>query len=96
MVVDDDGMPVRRRYFQDLYRNVADAAKVPIEVWNMRARHGGTSEASAAGVTIADIAEHAQRSDINTTRKHYIVPSVETSRRVAGARVPHRQTKNTA
>jgi hypothetical protein len=26
-----------------------------------------------------DIAKHAQHADINTTRKHYIVPSVETS-----------------
>jgi hypothetical protein len=61
-----------------------------------RAQHGGANEASAAGVTIVDISEHAQHSDINTTRKHYIVPSVETSRRVARARVAHRQTKKAA
>jgi hypothetical protein len=47
----------------------------------MFARHGGTTEAQQAGVNLADIAEHAQHADINTTRKHYIVPSVETSRR---------------
>jgi hypothetical protein len=90
LVVDDGGLPVRRRYYQNLYREVADAAKVPGEVWNMRARHGGTTEARQAGVDLADVAEHAQHSDINTTRKHYIVPSVETSRRVAKARVAHR------
>jgi len=58
----------------------------------MHARHGGATEAQQAGVDL-DIAEHAQHSDINTTRKHYIVPSVETSRRVARQRVAHRQAK---
>jgi hypothetical protein len=90
LVVDEGGVPMRRRYYQDLYREVPDAAKVPAEVWNMRARHGGATEARESGVDLADIAEHAQHSDINTTRKHYIVPSVETSRRVAKARVAHR------
>jgi len=45
------------------------------------------------GEALQDIAEDAQHADINTTRKHYIVPSVETSRRVAKQRVAHRQTK---
>jgi hypothetical protein len=48
----------------------------------MHARHGGTTEAQAAGVALQDIAEHAQHSDINTTRKVYVAPTVETSRRV--------------
>jgi len=74
-------------------REVVDAAGVPRAVWNMFARHGGTTEAQQAGVNLADIAEHAQHADINTTRKHYIVPSVETSRRVAKQRVAHRQVK---
>jgi hypothetical protein len=39
---------------------------------------------------LADIAEHAQHS---ATRKHYIVPSVETSWRGARQRVAHRQAK---
>ena len=56
-------------------------------------RPTGTTEAQQAGVNLADIAEHAQHADINTTRKHYIVPSVETSRRVAKQRVAHRQVK---
>jgi integrase len=55
-----------------------------------------TTEAQQAGVNLADIAEHAQHADINTTRKHYIVPSVETSRRVAKQRVAHRQVKKNA
>jgi hypothetical protein len=47
-----------------------DAAGVPRTVWNMHARHGGATEAQQAGVNLADIAEHAQHTDINTTRKH--------------------------
>jgi hypothetical protein len=90
LVTDESGRPVSRRYYWDLYRDVADAAGVPRSVWNMHARHGGATEAQEAGVALQDIAEHAQH---NTTRKHYIVPSVETSRRVAKQRVAHRQTK---
>jgi hypothetical protein len=93
LVTDEGGSPVSRRYYWDLYRDVADAAGVPRNVWNMHARHGGASEAQQAGVALQDIAEHAQHADINTTRKHYIIPSVETSRRVAKQRVAHRQTK---
>ena len=49
--------------------NGRDAAGVPRSVWSMHARHGGATEAQQAGVDLADIAEHAQHSDINTTRK---------------------------
>jgi hypothetical protein len=58
----------------------------------MHARHGGTTEARQAGVALQDIAEHAQHSNLDTTRKHYIVPTIETSRRVARQRVAHRKT----
>ena len=90
---DDSGMRVRHRCYQDLNRDVADAAGVLRAAWNMLARHGGATEARQAGVALADIAEHVQHADLNTTRKHYIVPSVETSRRVAKQRVAHRQAK---
>lgn len=93
LVTDEGGRPVKRRYYLALYREVADAAGVPRAVWNMRARHGGATEARQAGVDLADIAEHAQHADINTTRKIYVQPSVETSRRVAKQRVAHRQAK---
>jgi hypothetical protein len=93
LVTDESGRPVSRRYYWDLYRDVADAAGVPRAVWNMHARHGGATEAQEAGVALQDIAEHAQHADLNTTRKHYIVSSVETSRRVAKQPVAHRQAK---
>jgi hypothetical protein len=45
-------------------------------------------------VSLQDIAEHAQHTNINTTGKHYIVASVEISRRVTKQRVPHRRAKD--
>jgi hypothetical protein len=62
----------------------------PRAVWNMFARHGGVAEAHESGTDLVDIGKHAQHTDLNTTNRHYIVPSVETSRRVARARVAHR------
>ena len=93
LVTNEDGLPVRRRYYQDLYRNVANAAGVPRAVWNMFARHGGVTEAHESGADLVDISKHAQHSDLNTTNRHYIVPSVEMSRRVARARVRHRKKR---
>ena len=77
LVTDERGRPVTRRYYLAPYRDVADAACLPRAVWNMHARHGGATEAQ----------------EVNTTHKRYIVPSVETSRRVAKQRVAHRQAK---
>ena len=94
LVTDEGGRPVKRRYYLALYREVADAAGVPRAVWNMHARHDGTTEAQQAGVALQDIAEHAQHSNLDTTRKHYIVPTIETSRRVARQRVAHRKGRD--
>jgi hypothetical protein len=51
-VTDTDGDPVRYRVFYGMYREIADAAAVPKEVWNARARHGGGTEARASGASI--------------------------------------------
>jgi hypothetical protein len=93
IAVDENGQPFQRRYYIQLYSELAKAAAVPNEVWNMRARHGGVSEAKDAGADPIDIGKHAQHSNLQTTYKHYIVPNVETSRRVARARVVHRESK---
>ena len=60
----------------------------------MFARHGGVTEVHESGAALVDIGKHAQHRDLNTTSPHYIVPSIETSRRVARARVAHRQMRN--
>ena len=67
-------LPTRHRCYHDL----ADAAASP--------RYGGAAKAREAGHGIEDIAEHAQHTDVNTTREHYIVPSTEASRAVAKQR----------
>jgi len=66
LVVDDEGIPLRRRNYQELYRDVANAAGVPRTVWNMFARHGGVTEAHESGANLVDIGKHAQHTDINT------------------------------
>jgi hypothetical protein len=96
MVIDEAGTPFQRRYYNRLYRELADACGVPSGVWNMNARHGGATEADQAAVPLADISQHLQHSSIATTKKHYVKPNVETTRRVARARVQHRATKTDA
>jgi hypothetical protein len=44
----------------------------------------------AAGAPIDDIADHLQKSDVEGTRRDYIVGNVETTRRVARRRVASR------
>jgi hypothetical protein len=90
VVIDDAGLPFFRRHYADLYRELADAAGVPKGVWNMHARHGGATEARQSGVPLEDTSEHLQHSNIQTTKRHYIVPNIETTRRVARARVANR------
>jgi len=46
------------------------------------------------GADLVDIGKHAQHRALNTTNRYYIVPSIETSRRVARARVAYRKKQN--
>ena len=90
LVTDTDGDPVRYRVFYGMYQDVREAAGVPDNVWSSRARHGGGTEAREAGAPIDDIADHLQKSDVEGTRRDYIVGNVETTRRVARKRVASR------
>jgi hypothetical protein len=90
VILDDAGLPFFRRHYVDLYRQLADARGVPKGVWNMNARHGGATEARQSGVPLEDTSEHLQHSNIQTTKRHYIAPNIETTRRVARARVASR------
>lgn len=90
LVTDDDGDPVRYRVFYGMYVAVRDAAGVPANVWNARARHGGGTEARASGAALEDTADHMQKSDLAGTRRDYIGGNVETTRRVARKRVASR------
>lgn len=92
VVVDDDGLPMTRFRYSDLYREITDAAGVPREVWNMKARNGGASEASDSGATDEEVANHL-RNDPETARGFYIHASITQSRKVARLRVADRQKK---
>lgn len=96
VAIDDAGCPFQRRYYNALYRELANARGVPRSVWNMNARHGGATEARQSGVRLEDTSEHLQHSNIQTTKRHYIAPNIETTRRVARARVAHRNKKESA
>jgi hypothetical protein len=91
LVALEPGEPIRKRFYADIYREIADAAGVPATVWNARARHGGISEGQSSGADIVDVSKHAQHTDVATTTRVYVVPNVETSRRVAKARVANRK-----
>jgi hypothetical protein len=91
VAVDDKGLPFHRRHYNALYRELADARGLPKGVWNMNARHGGATEARQSGVLLEDTSEHLQHSNLQTTKRHYITPNIETTRRVARARVASRK-----
>jgi hypothetical protein len=91
MVTNEKGDPVRYRVFYGMYRDIADAAGVPKEVWSARARHGGGTEARASGASIEDTTDHMQKSDMEGTRRDYIAGNVEITRRVARSRVATRK-----
>jgi hypothetical protein len=91
LVVDEHGVPLRRRHYARLFRDMAEAAGVPDAVKSMHARHGAASEADAAGVPEEDIARLLQHTSPSVTRAHYLTGSVQRSRRTARARVAHRQ-----
>ena len=96
LITDENGDPVRYRVFYGLYRDLADAAGVPKDVWSARARHGGGTEARASGASIEDTTDHLQKSDMSGTRRDYIAGSVEITRRVARSRVAIRPKKQGA
>jgi len=96
VAVDDGGIPFQRRHYIDLYRELADAREIPAGVWNMKARHGGATEARAAGANIDDVTDHLQKTDVEGTRRNYVSSNVATTRRVAKARVDHRAKKESA
>ncbi len=97
LVVDSRGKPMQRRYYVDLYRELADAAGVPAAIKNMHARHGAASEADEAGVGEDDISRGLTLNTKAVLRAHYLKGGVlSKSRRIAKARVESRDRKDGA
>lgn len=53
--------------------------------------HGGATEARQSGALLEDMSEHLQHGNIQTTKRHYIAPGIETTRGAARARVANRK-----
>jgi hypothetical protein len=94
IVTRKDGLPwMDRRSFGKLWREVATAAGVPRDVWNLDNRASGISEASEAGAADDDIARNAAHADKAITRRVYKRLGHESSVRVNESRVRHREKK---
>jgi len=89
VAITDSAEPYKKRYYHRVYTELAQAAGVPKGVWNMMARHGGATEARKSGASIDDTAEHLQHANPATTKRFYVEPNIETTRRVARARRVH-------
>jgi hypothetical protein len=63
--------------FYVMYQGVREAAGVPDDLWSSRARHEDGTEARETRAD--DIADHLQKSDVEGTRRDYIVGNIETT-----------------
>lgn len=71
LVVDEKtGIPYQAQRFVKRWRQVADAAGVPREVFNMDSRAGGITEATDAGASLEVVRHHATHRDIRTTTRY--------------------------
>lgn len=71
MVIDErSGLPYRNQRFSKRWREVATAAGVPADVYNMDSRAGGITEATDAGAPIESVRHHATHRDARTTMRY--------------------------
>lgn len=96
VAVDAHRIPIRKRLYADLFRDLANAAGIEVEIKSMHARHGAATEADDAGVDEHDIARFLQQTGPAVTRKHYLKGSLRRSTRTIRARVAHRENKESA
>jgi hypothetical protein len=84
------GLPYRHEYFRVLWHKCAVEAGIPRSIWNRDLRAGGITEARQAGAPTDDVAKTAGHASKRTTAKVYDRDTMEAARRVARARVAHR------
>lgn len=71
MIIDErSGLPYRNERFSKRWRDVATAAGVPADVFNMDSRAGGITEATDAGAPIEAVRHHATHRDARTTMRY--------------------------
>lgn len=64
------GLPVRARSYYNWFKDIAEPAGIPAEVWNMDARAGGATEAEEAGATVKMIQGALTHSKESTTLRY--------------------------
>ena len=64
------GLPVRRDMYARWFRQIARAAGIPDDVWNMDTRAGGATEADEAGATIEAIQSALTHDRPDTTQRY--------------------------
>lgn len=92
-VVDErTGKPYKDREYAKVWRPIATAAGVPLDVWNMDSRAGALTEASEAGAAPEDIRKFATHANFKTTER-YLRRTGESTDRVAELRKRLRERK---
>lgn len=87
------GLPYRRRHFADVWRQCADEAGIPKQVWNRDSRAGGVTEGSDAGADLEHLKHHANHKNSQTTQR-YNRATLGKTRQVAKLRVASRSAQN--
>lgn len=82
--------PYAEHAYQRHWREVANTANIPKNVWNMDARSGAATEASDAGASLGDTRMVLGHSDERTTARYVRGEGLEKTRRVAKLRLAHR------
>jgi hypothetical protein len=84
------GLPYRHEYFRVLWHKCAADAGISRSIWNRDLRAGGITEARQAGAPTDDVAKTAGHASKRTTARVYDRDTLEAARRVAKARIAHR------
>jgi integrase len=85
------GLPYRNWYYGEVWRRVRKIVGISKEVWNRDMRAAGVTEGRQAGAPTDDLAKQAGHANKRTTARVYDRDRLESARRVAKARVAHRE-----
>src|SRR5262249_56501142 len=84
------GLPVRADMYRRWFRQIARAAGIPDDVWNMDSRAGGATEADEAGAAIEAIQGALTHSKESTTLRYIRRGRTKKIEQVAEARAAKR------
>jgi len=94
VVKGEHNLPVRARSYGNWFRDIARAAGIPDEVWNMDARAGGATEADEAGASLKMIQNALTHDDERTSLRYIRRRSANVTGAVADARSRKRAAEN--